>query len=91
MILRVRKDVVNDVAALSDFRVRKNDRIKHVIQYEADLVDNRDEEQIVKVKKWFGLAEETKIVKVKSSKKYKTVKIGKNVWMAENLNHAVHA
>jgi len=74
VILRVRKDVVNDVAALSDFRVRKNDRIKHVIQYEADLVDNRDEEQIVKVKKWFGLAEETKIVKVKSSKKIQDCK-----------------
>lgn len=90
VILHVRKDVVNEAVAPSDFRVRKNDRIKHVIQYEADLVDNRDEEKIVKVKIWLGLAEETKIVKVKSSKKYKTVKIGKNVWMAENLNHAVH-
>lgn len=89
-ILYIKKDIINKNTTSTGFRVRKNDRIKHIIQYDADLVDNRDEEQIVKVKIWFGLAEETKIVKVKSSKKYKTVKIGKNVWMAENLNHATH-
>ena len=65
-ILRVRKDWKNSEVA-SGFKVRKNERIKHVIENDADIIDSRD------------------------GKIYRTVKIGKNIWMAENLNYASQA
>ena len=86
-ILHIKKDIVNENIS-SDFTIRKNERIKHAIENSTDIVDNRDEERAKIVKKWFGLKKEIEITRSSATKTYKTVKIGKNIWMAENLNHA---
>ena len=64
--LHVKKDRINNNIA-NNFKVRKNERIKHVIEYDTDIVDSRD------------------------GKIYRTVKIGKNIWMAKNLDYASQA
>lgn len=87
-ILHVKKEIANTNLAISEFKVRKNDRLKHIIENGADIIDNRDEERAQIIEKWFGLKKEIEIARIHAKKTYKTVKIGKNVWMAENLNHA---
>ncbi|WP_290762215.1 fibrobacter succinogenes major paralogous domain-containing protein [Fibrobacter sp. UBA4297] len=87
-ILHVKKDIANKNLAISEFEVRKNERKKHIIENGADIIDKRDEERSRIVEKWFGFKKDVEITRTTATKKYKTVKIGKNIWMAENLNHA---